>query len=187
VSLIRRYFRSYGDVMSASTISAVILPLVGVALGTAGTLTGQYLAVGAERRRHKAELAAAARSEVKQAITEFLAVAQRAERVVDNAVDRSVATERDTVDSMLHELWLSKKLMELVCSHELSTAAHAYTSVLDRMARGTAGEPERQRQRVTRGDFMEAARQELGVSGPRLYPGSAPAPRPNARQEPASA
>jgi hypothetical protein len=158
--------------VDAATISAVVLPLVGVALGTAGTLTGQYLATSVEHRRHRATLAAAVRDERKAAIAEFLSAAQSAEQVIDNAVHRSVTTDGGTVDGLLHQLWLSKKIMELVCSHELSKAAHAYTKVLERMARGTAGEAEQDRQFSTRGDFMEAARQELGVPGPRLYPGS---------------
>lgn len=165
--------------MDAGTIGAVALPLVGVLLGTLGTLTGQYLATRGDLKRHTAELAAAARAERKQSIVDYLASAQRVEQVIDNALHRQVRADSDAVDLVLHNLWLAKKLLELVCSYELASAAHTFTSTLENLARSRpAGLTERQR--ADRAEFMEAARRELGISGPRLYPiGSArrqPAP-----------
>jgi hypothetical protein len=162
--------------MSAS-ISAVVLPLVGVLLGTAGTLTGQYLATRGDTRRHAAALAAAARAERKQAIVDFLAAAQRVEQVIDNAAHRAQPTDDTAVDELLHQLWLAKKLVELVCGHELASAAHDFTSTLENMARGNRADLAdlSDRQRTARSEFMESARHELGVTGPRLYPvGTAP-------------
>ncbi|MFG2043335.1 hypothetical protein [Dactylosporangium sp. NPDC048998] len=150
-------------------LSAVILPLVGVVLGTAGTLTGQYLATRNERRRHDAQLAAAARAERKQAITEFLSAAQRVELQIDNAHHRGIAADPHALDQLLHELWLSKKLLELVCGRPTASAAHAFTTTLENMSRGGRTDlgP---RQRSTRAVFMESARAELGAAGPPLYP-----------------
>ncbi|GAA2646074.1 hypothetical protein GCM10010399_94610 [Dactylosporangium fulvum] len=154
--------------MDAATTSAVVLPLVGVVLGTAGTLVGQFLATRGERRRHTADLAAAARAERKQAVVDFLSAAQRVERVIDNAQHRSHSADRDTVDELLHSLWLSKKLLELVCGHDVASTAHRFTSTLENMARGGADLTDRQR--ANRAEFMESARCELGIDGPRLYP-----------------
>jgi hypothetical protein len=146
-------------------VAATILPLVGVALGTAGTLTGQYLATRGEAQRHVERRTAEARAECKEAIVGFLGAAQRLEQVVDDR--RRGQPPPPSLDDLLHELWLAKKVLELVCGHELASAAHRYTSGLHAAAEGEeapAGAPKRER-----GDFMEAARRELGIDGPRLY------------------
>lgn len=167
--------------MDGATVGAAILPLVGVALGTAGTLTGQYLATRGESRRHADQRAAAARAERKEAIVAFLDAVQRVEQVVDDRMHR-VPPDDASVHDLLHALWLSKKLLELVCSFGLASVAHKYTSTLHSLASSTAGgSPARQKE--YRAEFMEAARNELGIDGPRLYPaistGSKPAHQPS--------
>jgi hypothetical protein len=62
--------------MAAMTWSATILPLAGVALGSAGTLVGQYLTTRVTVRREEREQAAAERAERKEAIMGFLSSAQ---------------------------------------------------------------------------------------------------------------
>jgi hypothetical protein len=66
-------------------------------------------------------------------------------------------------------LWLSKKLLELVCSFGLASVAHKYTSTLHSLVSSSAGGSSA-RQKEYRAEFMEAARNELGIEGPRLYP-----------------
>jgi hypothetical protein len=153
---------------------ATALPLVGVALGTIGTLTGQYLATRGDAQRQANERAMGLRAERKAAIAAFLDGAQRMEQVVD-ARRRGVADGHPDVDDLLHSLWLNKKLLELVCGYDLARVAHRYTSTLTRLVH--APEPTADldlAQRTARGEFMETARDELGVTGPQLYRTPAP-------------
>jgi hypothetical protein len=151
-------------------VVGTVLPLVGVALGTAGTLTGQYLATRGDARRQATERDADLRGERKAAITTFLDAVQRVEQVVDARRRGVTAPDRQAVDDLLHTLWLTKKLLELVCGHEVATRAHHYTTTLNRLALAVDEDADLDiRQRTTRGGFMEAARAELGVAGPRLY------------------
>jgi hypothetical protein len=144
-----------------------VLPLVGVALGTLGTLTGQYLATRGATRRHADELAAALRAERKSAIVGFLDKAQHVERLLD-ARDHGRVEPEAEAESRMHEVWLAKKLVELACSNDLASIAHRYTSILnERVWRPSEGQSAVQRDH--RADFMEAARRELGIEEPRLY------------------
>jgi hypothetical protein len=155
--------------MDAATVSATILPLVGVALGTAGTLTGQYLATRGESRRHADQRAAEVRAECKEAIVGFLDAAQRVEQVVDDRTHGRPSAEAE-LDDRLHALWLAKKLLELVCGFDLASVAHKYTSTLHSLAWSTSIDEPSASQKKYRAEFMEAARRELGIQGPRLYP-----------------
>jgi len=154
--------------MDGAALSATILPLVGVALGTAGTLTGQYLATRGEARRHTDQRAAETRAERKEAIVGFLDAVQRVEQVVDDRMHGRSPTA--AVDDLLHSLWLSKKLLELVCSFDLASAAHRYTSTLHDLAQSPSIAGPSAAQKECRAEFMEAARRELGIDGRRLYP-----------------
>ncbi len=164
--------------MDGAIVGAAILPLIGVAMGTAGTLAGQYLAVRAESRRHADQRAAAARAERKEAIVGLLDAVQRVEQVVDHRM-RGGPSDETLVDERLHAMWLSKKLLELVCSPSLASVAHRYVSTLHSLASSsTTGSTARHNEH--RAEFMEAARDELGIDGSRLYPatgdGSDPQP-----------
>jgi hypothetical protein len=70
---------------------------------------------------------------------------------------------------LLRDLWLAKKLLELVCSFGLASVAHKYTSTLDVLAWSTSMEEASASQKSCRAEFMEAARRELGIQGPHLY------------------
>lgn len=157
--------------MDATVVSATVLPLLGVALGTVGTLTGQYLATRGESRRHEDLRAAEARFERKTAIMGFLDSVQRVETIVDRR-RRSQAPTDDSVDTydLLRALWLSKKVLELVCSVELATAAHGYTSTLDNLVWSSSLDELSGEQKIHRAEFMEAARHEMGVDRRRPYP-----------------
>jgi hypothetical protein len=134
-------------------VAAVILPLVGVALGTVGTLTGQFLATRGEARRHAVERAAATRAEVKQAIVEYLDAVQSVEQLIDTG------DSTRPVDDLLHTMWLKKKVLELVCEPSLGHTAHRYTSTLHQLASGKPSS-ERKQHRVA---FMTGAREALGA------------------------
>lgn len=168
--------------MGAAAVGDAILPLVGVALGTAGTLTGQYLATRGESRRHADQRAAEIRAERKEAIIAFLDAAQRVEQLVDDR-GMSLSTARVAVGNLVHALWLSKKLLELVCGFELASVAHKYASTLHTLAQAPSIDQASAGQHEYRAEFMEAARRELGVQGPRLYR-SARGSIPSDQQEP---
>lgn len=158
--------------MSWTTVSATILPLAGVALGTAGTLLGQRFATQADARRDAVQRTAAQRAERKEAIIGFLSAAERIETIRTNVADDHDRAADADIGDLTHALWLAKKLIELVCSAELAQAAQDYTRELDQrtwklkksdwkgISRAlTAHEHE------LRVQFMESARRELGYKG----------------------
>jgi hypothetical protein len=154
--------------VDAATLGAIILPLVGVALGTAGTLTGQYLATRGESRRHSDQRTAALRAERKEAIARFLDAVQRVEQEIDNR--RRGRPAEAEIGDLVHAMWLAKKLLELVSGADTANAAHFYAKALHGQLSGDRDDPSSAPERPLRGEFMEAARAELGVPGPRLYP-----------------
>jgi hypothetical protein len=155
------------DRMAAMNLIGTVLPLVGVALGTLGTLTGQYLATRGAARRYADERAAALRAERKAAILSFLDKAQHVEQLLD-ARDRGRAEPETEAESRMHEVWLAKKVVELTCRNDTASIAHRYTSILNqRVWRPSEGQTAVQRDH--RAEFMEAARRELGIEEPRLY------------------
>lgn len=147
---------------------STVLALVGVLLGTAGTLMGQHLAARVEIRRDQQQRADAERNERKEAILSFLAAAQRTELILDRR-DRGLPAPDDPEDEKLHDLWLAKKAFELVCSHETDQAAHDYTDALHRHMRSAPSQSARSpAKRERRYAFMEAARDALEGGRPRL-------------------
>ena len=142
--------------------STTLLPLVGVAIGATGTLTGQYLTTRVDVRRERREGLTAERAERKETILGFLSAAQSVEMLIDRSADGR--TPEDTeADDELHALWLAKKTCELVCSANLAQAAHDYTLALHDLLRGRTGTRPATPKRELRHAFMEAAREELGV------------------------
>lgn len=147
---------------------STVLALVGVLLGTAGTLLGQHLAARVEIRRDQQQRADAERAERKEAILGFLAAAQSAELILDRR-DRGLPAAEDPEDEKLHDLWLAKKAVELVCSHETAQAAHDYTDALHSHMRNSSPQGGRSPvKRERRYAFMEAARDALEGGRPRL-------------------
>jgi hypothetical protein len=142
--------------------SATILPLVGVALGSASTVVGQYLTTRVAVRRDERERTAAERTERKDAILGFLSAAQSVELQLDRIAGGRPRDDTEAWDH-LHALWLAKKVPELVCSAALAQAAHDYTLALHGLLRGEGPVEDSPAKRELRYAFMEAARRELGV------------------------
>ncbi|GAA1100609.1 hypothetical protein GCM10009577_23410 [Streptomyces javensis] len=141
--------------------------MIGVLLGTVGTLVGQHLATRVEEQRDQRQRADAERSERKEAILGFLAAAQRVELILDRR-KLGLAAPEDPEDEKLHDLWLAKKAVELVCSHEAAQAAHDYTDALHVCMRNTVVTGQSTSKRERRYAFMEAARDGLESGRPRI-------------------
>ncbi|MEV0403368.1 hypothetical protein [Actinoallomurus sp. NPDC050550] len=160
--------------MTVVTWSATLLPLAGVALGSGGTLVGQYLTTRVDARRQRREQLAAERGERKEAILGFLSAAQSVELLLDGQDFAGRHPEDDEVMDRLHGLWLAKKSCELVCSAEVGQAAHDYTLALHRLVRGGSRAEGAEPKGDLRHAFMEAARRELGVADAPLRRGPLP-------------
>ncbi|ORT61661.1 hypothetical protein BKD26_01100 [Streptomyces sp. CB03238] len=102
---------------------------------------------------------------------DFLGSAQRIELVLDSR-NLGLSDACGTDEEALHDLWLAKKAVELVCSHDTAQAAQEYAEALhERMRKGTADaslSPLSATKRERRHAFMETARGELGTGGTRL-------------------
>jgi hypothetical protein len=73
---------------------------------------------------------------------------------------------------LMHAVWLTKKIIELVCSGTLAQAAQDYALALNQASqelgpRGTSGRSPAMSsiERRFRREFMEAARREMGYAG----------------------
>lgn len=139
---------------------STVLALIGVLLGTAGTLVGQHLANRVEVQRDHRHRADLARSERKEAISGYLKAVQRVELILDRR-KLGMPTLDDPEDEKLHDLWLAKKAVELVCSTEAAQAAHDYTTVLHALMRNESERGRSPVKRERREAFMEVAREEL--------------------------
>jgi len=95
--------------MSWTTVSATILPLAGVALGTAGTLLGRRFATQADARRDAVQRTAAQRTERKETIIGFLSAAERIETIRTNVADDHDREAGADIGELTHALWPAKK------------------------------------------------------------------------------
>ncbi|MEU7988399.1 hypothetical protein AB0B56_26380 [Streptosporangium canum] len=151
--------------MNWETLSTTVLPLLGVLLGTGGTLLGQHLATRVDRRRLEHDQLVAMRAERKAAILSFLDAAQRVEMVLDERTESKKSPSEAGVQEGIHQLWLAKKSVELVCSPELAQNAHDYTYALHASLKSPDLVTDPRAKRQARHLVMESARQDLGITG----------------------
>lgn len=173
--------------MSWLAVSATILPLAGVALGSAGTLLGQRMTTQADLQRATAERTAAQRTERKDAIIGYLAAAECIEQLRGTSASGQHQADKADLAERTHALWLAKKLIELVCSADLAQAAQDYTRALDSTTWALADQGWKgasralsPREHELRVEFMETARRELGYHGDPLLRRSRNDPLPDA-------
>ncbi|MFI6458693.1 hypothetical protein ACIBF6_45005 [Streptosporangium amethystogenes] len=157
--------------MTWDAFSTTVLPLLGVLLGTCGTLLGQYLATRVDSKRLEHDRLAAMRAERKAAILSFLDAAQRVELILDKQPVFNDRSDDNAAQEELHKLWLAKKTVELVCSPELAQCAQDYTSALHIMLRNPDQVADPAAKRETRYLMMESARRDLGIAGAALKRG----------------
>ncbi|WP_432039925.1 hypothetical protein [Streptomyces cucumeris] len=144
-----------------------VLALLGVFLGTVGTLIGQHLTTRVEVQRDHRQRADTERAERKDAILGFLTAAQRVELILDRR-KLGLPSPDDPDDEKLHDLWLAQKSVELVCSWEVARLAHEFTTVLHTLIRTSPSDGRGAGKRERRHAFMEAARGELEGGRPHV-------------------
>lgn len=144
-----------------------VFALIGVLLGTVGAFAGQHLATRVEVQRDRQQRTDGVRAERKEAILGFLAAAQRVELILDRR-ELGLPAPDDPQDEKLHDLWLTKKVVELACSHDTGQAAHDYTRALHVHMRNTVAPVQASSKRDYRYAFMEAARDALESGRPRI-------------------
>ncbi|GAB2474959.1 hypothetical protein GCM10027187_48960 [Streptosporangium sandarakinum] len=107
----------------------------------------------------------AMRTERKAAILSFLDAAQRIEMVLDKRAESKDSPSEVDAQEGLHQLWLAKKSVELVCSPELAQSVHDYTYALHIGLRKPDLITDPSVKRQARYLMMESARQDLGIAG----------------------
>lgn len=154
--------------MTVSGTVAVIAPLVGVVIGSAGSLGAQYLWARASKAHARAERQAALRTERKEAVREFLDCAQEVERIAHH----NFSGKRDSdAGSTMHDLWYLQKCIDIVGSPELRRATYEYAqrladAVWKEMPTDTQTPADVRLQRFIgdhRDRFLRAARHELDI------------------------
>ncbi len=151
--------------MGGSDLGPTVLSLVGVLLGTAGTLVAQLLATRASSERERIARLAELQAERKEAIREFLAHAQLVEHLAERRFQHG---EFDPVEAepLTHQMWFLQRCIELVGSPELRKAAENYVLRLhDVVYRELPrGRDVWDHMAERREPFLDAARKELGVA-----------------------
>lgn len=142
---------------------AYILPLVGVVLGAAGTFAGQYLATRETRKQARSAAETALRSERKEAVLAFLEACQQVEAAAEHLFFKG--SVREEAPRLTHQMWYRCKCLELVCGTRVRKTAVEYADRL--MTAAHDGVPGGAKVWVwlgeTRGPFLKAAKDELGI------------------------
>jgi hypothetical protein len=147
------------------SIDPTLASLAGVALGSMGTLVGQYLSTRASARQAATERAQALRAERKDAILRFLAVAQEAESIAERWQNHGEREQTEAL-AVTHRVWQAQKELKIVCSQQLREPAFLFTRSLRDVI--WQDPPELQASlwawlREPRDIFMNAARSEMGA------------------------
>lgn len=152
--------------MGRPGVSGAIFSLVGVLIGSSTALLGQYLVARVQARTEAFEREELRRTERKETIVAFLAAAQRVESLID-ALRREEVIDREAATGPMNDVWLAKKVAELVCSLEFAQAAHNYAATLEVYLLDTTTDRWSDRKRSDRWEALESARRDLGnADGP---------------------
>lgn len=114
----------------SSDLVAIALPLVGVALGSAGTFAGTYLTTRETKKQAKAAKDAAAYAELKEATLGFLEACQRVEQAAEH---RYMHEDRYVKESpeLTHEMWYREKCLEIVTGPRVRHTALEFATRLN--------------------------------------------------------
>ncbi|WP_052390756.1 hypothetical protein [Streptomyces sp. NRRL B-24484] len=147
-----------------SELVTTVLPLVGVALGAAGSFAAQYLVTRETKKQASRAAQAALRAERKEAILAFLDVCQRVERAAEHRFQNDNAFVEGSPE-LTHEMRFRQKCLDLVAGRHLGGTALDFTDCLTAAAYGRvpAGKDVWTFIKEGRTPFMEAAKAELGI------------------------
>jgi hypothetical protein len=148
----------------SSDLLSSLLPLAGVALGSAGTFLGQYLASRETKKQARAAADARLRAERKEAILSFLDACQNVEAAAE---DLYLEHDRDelAIPALTHKMWLQQKYLDIICGPTLRNRAYLLTDRLHSVAYTRPDTPVWELVNERRSPFLEAARAELVEPG----------------------
>jgi len=147
--------------MSSPVVVSTLLSLAGVLVGTTATLASQYLSARVSRQEAAAQRASSLRAERKTAIIDFLSATQRVEHFLDR-IERRKALDEHEAGELTHQLWLSYKCTEIVCSVATGQSAQNYSQQLHSYVwDGIPKGPGSALKREARHAFLDVAAQEL--------------------------
>lgn len=136
---------------TSSTLAPALFSLLGVALGSVGTLVGQYLTSRTSLRQLDLQQVAVLRAERKEAIMQFLSVVREVERLGSDMTDR-----------LENDLWLAQQAVDLVCSEPVRGATYRLARhVVDTAQNGPSDLAPGQPAPDQMIEFMDAAYREL--------------------------
>jgi hypothetical protein len=104
----------------SSDLLTSLLPLAGVALGSAGTFLGQYLATRETKKQARAAADARLRAERKEAILAFLDACQKVEAAAEDLYQKHDRDEA-AVPALTHNMWLQQKYVDIICGPRCAT------------------------------------------------------------------
>ena len=153
--------------MSWASVSSAILPLAGIVIGASGTLLGQRQAMRVDARREAARRSLDQRAERKEAIIGFLGATERVEQHRGQLATESTHGATDLIE-LMHAVWLTKKIIELVCPGILAQAAGLHLRAQPDGPRSSLRaefmEGLRAREPASRHDRRSSAARDLDVS-----------------------
>jgi hypothetical protein len=146
-----------------STVTSVVIPLLGVVVGAAGVLLAQYLSTRVTKQQAEAAKLAAIRAERKDSILAFLEATQR----VEQAAEERYMTGKLPEDypARVHDMWFRNRCIELINRPALIDKCESYvwclhTAIYRELPEGI----DIWRFIKERFDpFLAAARMELGI------------------------
>jgi len=112
----------------------------------------------------RVEVQRAQRTERRKAIVGFMSATDRIEQNWEYLAAHNASVIKK-IPELLHDMWLSKKVIELVCSGELAQIAHDYALDLNHHARELLNTGQSEHQLELRTIFLERARIEMGYKG----------------------
>ena len=111
-----------------SSVTTVVVPLLGVVVGAAGAVLAQYFTTRVTRQQAEAAAKAAARTERKKTILDFLEVTQSVEQAAEQRhMDGELP---DDFPIRVHAMWFQLRCIKLVGSHALVDKATSYVQCL---------------------------------------------------------
>jgi hypothetical protein len=147
-----------------TTITTVLIPLIGVIVGATGAFLAQYLSTRVSKQQAEAAAKASARAERKEAIMTFLQAAQAVEHAAEQRYESGNLPESFTAS--MHNLWFEQKRLELICSTALNDKALSYVWCIHQACYRQVPEDTDiwQFLRKKREPFLARAREELGIT-----------------------